>query len=62
MQRLYGIVQAIEENILEPVSFGKPDEDYDYHPATKEQRDLLFKKMAEAGYMWDSYSKRLYKL
>ena len=52
-----GIVQAIEENILEPVSFGKPDEDNDYHPATKEQRDLLFKKMDEAGFMWDSDSK-----
>ncbi len=56
-----GIVQAIEENILEPVSFGKPDEDNDYHPATKEQRALFFKKITEAGYMWDSDSKRLYK-
>lgn len=26
----------------------------DYIPATKEQRDLLFQKMKEAGYEWDS--------
>lgn len=40
-----GIVQAIEGNILEPVSFGEPDKDNDYHPATKEQRDLFFTKI-----------------
>ena len=28
------------------------------HPATKEQRALLFQKMHEAGYMWDSESKK----
>ena len=27
------------------------------YPATKEQRDLLFKKMAEAGYEWDAEKK-----
>ena len=27
------------------------------HPATKEQRDLLFTKMKEAGYMWDEEKK-----
>ena len=32
------------------------------HPATKEQRDLLFQKMHEAGYMWDSKSKQLLSL
>ena len=32
------------------------------HPATKEQRELLFKKMHEAGYMWDSKSKQLLSL
>ena len=31
-------------------------------PATKEQRDLLFKKMKEAGYGWDSDKKELYKI
>ncbi len=34
----------------------------DCHPATKEQRDLLFSKMGEAGYMWDSKSKQLLSL
>ena len=29
------------------------------HPATKEQRDILFQKMKEAGYEWDSNKKRL---
>ena len=29
------------------------------HPATKEQRDLLFQKMKEAGYEWDSEKKEL---
>lgn len=29
------------------------------HPATKEQRDLLFTKMKEAGYEWDSEKKEV---
>lgn len=33
-----------------------------YYPATKEQRDLLFQKMHEAGYMWDTESKQLLSL
>lgn len=33
----------------------------DAHPATKEQRDLLFQKMKEAGYEWDSEKKELKK-
>jgi hypothetical protein len=32
------------------------------HPATKEQRDLLFQKMKEAGYEWDADTKKLTKL
>lgn len=31
-------------------------------PATKEQRDLLFSKMKEAGYEWDSEKKKLRKI
>ena len=31
-------------------------------PATKEQRDLLFIKMKEAGYEWDAEKKELNKL
>jgi len=32
------------------------------HPATKEQRELLFAKMKEAGYEWDAKKKELKKL
>ena len=32
------------------------------HPATKEQRDLLFQKMREAGYEWDAKKKELKKI
>lgn len=31
------------------------------HPATKEQRDLLFQKLKEAGYEWDADNKELKK-
>ena len=31
----------------------------DFTPATKEQRDLLFQKMKEAGYEWDEIKKKL---
>lgn len=31
------------------------------HPATKEQRDLLFQKMKQAGYEWDAENKELNK-
>ena len=31
------------------------------HPATKEQRDLLFQKMREKGYEWDAKKKELKK-
>ena len=34
----------------------------DYVPATKEQRDLLFQKMKEAGYEWDAKKKELKKI
>ena len=32
------------------------------NPATKEQRDLLFQKMNEAGYEWDAENKQLKKI
>lgn len=32
------------------------------YPATKEQRDLLFRKMKEAGYQWDADKKELRKI
>ena len=34
----------------------------DIHPATKEQRDLLFTEMKQAGYRWDENKKELIKL
>ena len=33
-----------------------------FYPVTKEQRDLLFKKMKEAGYEWDAKKKELKKI
>jgi hypothetical protein len=39
--------------------FGKEAKVY---PATKEQRDLLFQKMKEAGYEWDAEKKELKKV
>lgn len=60
-----GVVQALEENLFEganPVSFGKPDKDNDYYPATKEQRDTLFVKIKEAGYEWNTDTKELKKI
>jgi hypothetical protein len=32
------------------------------HPVTKEQRDLLFQKMQEAGYEWDANKRELKKM
>ena len=39
---------------------GKPT--FKTHPATKEQCDLLFSKMKEAGYEWDAENKELKKI
>lgn len=41
---------------------GLPEPQFEFHPATKEQRDLLFEKMKEAGYEWDSEKKELKKI
>ena len=42
---------------------GTMDKDAErYHPATKEQRDILFQKMKEAGYEWDAENKELRKI
>lgn len=60
-----GIVQALEENLLDgtnPVPFGEPSKDKNYYyPATKEQRDALIKAMADAGYAFDFEKKELKK-
>lgn len=38
------------------------EEQCSFTPATKEQRDLLFQKMREAGYEWDTEKKELKKV
>lgn len=41
---------------------GLPEPQFEFHPATKEQYDLLFSKMKEAGCEWDSKKKELKKI
>ena len=51
---------------LDGFDVGVPDvlsvEDDKITPATKEQRDILFQKMKEAGYEWDADKKELKKI
>ena len=47
---------------LRGFSIGGSHKQTDVHPATKEQRDLLFQKIKEAGYKWNSETKTLEKL
>lgn len=42
--------------------YGSVEESQDIHPATKEQRDLFFNKMKDAGYKWDGEKKELRKI
>ena len=42
--------------------FGYIERGNSIHPATKEQRNLLFQKMEEAGYMWDAEKKEPKKI
>ena len=42
--------------------YGSVEDSKDFHPATKEQRDLLFQKMNEVGYEWDADKKELKKI
>ena len=53
----------IEDGIFDFSTDELPDwwEDEGFKPATKEQRDLLFQKMHEAGYEWDVEKKKLGK-
>ena len=46
---------------LRGFSMGGSHEQTDTHPATKEQCDLLFQKIKEAGYEWDADKKELKK-
>ena len=47
---------------LRGFSIGGSYNQTDVHPATKEQRDLLFQKIKEAGYCWNDETKTLEKL
>ena len=54
----------IEDGLFNVSEDGAPHgwEGEGFYPATKEQRDLLFTKMKEAGYEWDSEKKELKKI
>ena len=47
---------------LRGFSIGGSHKQTDVHPATKEQRDLLFQKIKEAGYCWNDKTKILERL
>ena len=53
----------IEDGLFGVSEDGVPDwwEGKGFYPATKEQRDLLFQKMKEAGYEWDADKEELKK-
>lgn len=50
------------DNRLRGFSIGAYHKHNNTKPATKEQRDLLFQKIKEAGYEWDSEKKELKKI
>ena len=54
----------IEDSVFDISKDDMPDwwEGAGFHPATKEQRELLFKKMKEAGYEWNAEKKELKKI
>ena len=54
----------IEDGVFDISKDDMPDwwEGKGFHPATKEQRDILFQKMKEAGYEWDANTKELKKI
>ena len=41
---------------------GLPEPQFEFHPATKEQRNTFFAKMHEVGYEWDAEKKELKKI
>ena len=70
MAILYSFIISNDGEDVLPYHIGKPntgigniEENKDIiHPVTKEQRDLLFQKMREAGYEWDAEKKELKKI
>ena len=70
MAILYSFIISNDGEDVLPYHIGKPNTGIGnieenkniIHPATKEQRDLLFQKMKEAGYEWDAEKKELKKI
>ena len=70
MAILYSFIISNDGEDVLPYHIGKPntgignieDNKNIIHPATKEQCDLLFQKIKEAGYEWDSETKKLKKI
>ena len=70
MAILYSFIISNDGEDVLPYHIGKPNTGIGnieenkniIHPATKEQRDLLFQKMKEAGYEWDDDKKELKKV
>lgn len=59
----YNIKYPKFDDASEPGNLGLYDEEKkDFRPATKEQRNLLFQKMKEAGYEWDYIDKKVLKI
>lgn len=53
---------SVEDNFIVTTEKCRWTENVSIYPATKEQRDILFKKMKEAGYEWDADKKELKKV
>ena len=70
MAILYSFIISNDGKDVLPYNIGKPNTGIGnieenkniIHPATEEQRNLLFKKMREAGYEWDREKKELRKI
>ena len=70
MAILYSFIISNDGEDVLPYHIGKPNTGIGnieeskniIHPATKEQCDLLFKKMKENGYEWDAEKKKLRKI
>jgi hypothetical protein len=54
----------IEDGVFDISKDDMPDwwEGEGFYPATRKQRDILFAKMKEDGYVWDSHKKELRKV
>ena len=70
MAILYSFLISNDGEDVLPYHIGKPNTGIGFieenkniiHPATKEQRELLFAKMKEAGYEWNAEKKEVKKI